>query len=89
LRAQRKSRPRERARTAMRRDRTGEPVDDDQDDNEHRCSRGWLDRDGVQPRPRPVCRPWLAEVPARKPRPDELEALRARWAALVATSRPT
>lgn len=39
------------------RDRTGELIDDDQ--VEHRCDNGWLDRDADQPRPCPVCRPKL------------------------------
>ncbi|OZM84097.1 hypothetical protein [Pseudonocardia sp. MH-G8] len=59
------------------RDRTGEWVDDDQDDV-HVCERGWLDRDEDQPRPCPTCRPWLLERPPRRPTREELDAYGAR-----------
>lgn len=44
-----------------RRDRTGEPLalDDDDQAVAHSCDRGWIDRDADRPRPCLVCRPWL------------------------------
>jgi hypothetical protein len=44
----------------VRRDRTGELVDDDQDQPPHRCKNGWIDRDADHPVPCLTCKPWLA-----------------------------
>lgn len=57
----------------MRRDRTGELVDE-QPSDEHRCRYGWIDRETAHPCP--TCRPWLVERPARPPTDAELHAFR-------------
>lgn len=49
----------------MRRDRTGELVDEDEhqaDEHQlpHRCRNGWIDRDSDHPRPCLTCKPHLA-----------------------------
>lgn len=52
----------------MRRDRTGELVDDDDQadtpastgSTHHHCDRGWLDHDTDLPHPCPTCKPHLA-----------------------------
>jgi len=51
----------------MRHDRTGEPIDDEDqapaehpDATPHTCDNGWIDHDADHPRPYPTCRPHLA-----------------------------
>lgn len=66
----------------MRRDRYGEPLDDnDRQDHDavvvelpHRCDDGWLDRDADHPVPCLRCRPHLAPRP-RLPEPDPARIL--------------
>ncbi len=63
----------------MRRDRTGEPLDDDEPDvpgPRHHCHGGWIDRNADRPIPCPTCRPWAAQ--RRPPTPDEYATARAR-----------
>jgi hypothetical protein len=55
----------------MTRDRTG---DDVPEPGEHRCDRGWIDRDNA--RPCMACRPWLRYH--RPPTRAELAAFEAR-----------
>lgn len=62
----------------MRRDRTGELVDDDEDQAlvEHHCDGGWYGRDSDRPRPCPRCKPHLS-VPRQRataPDPDRIRA---------------
>lgn len=70
-----------------RRDRTGDVVDDGQVlDDGHACIRGWADR--ARAVPCRVCRPWLAERPARPPTAAELDAFQARWPSTIPPRRP-
>lgn len=51
--------------TAMRHDRTGELVEDEDTPvvaQSHRCRGGWIDRDADNPVPCLQCRPWLART---------------------------
>ena len=48
--------------TGQRRDRTGEPIEtDDEDDDQHRCQNGWIDRNADRPVPCPECKPWVVQ----------------------------
>lgn len=65
----------------MPRDRTGEPVEPDDDEPDHRCERGWLPGhtpDDEHPRPCLVCRPWLRD--RKPPTRDELDDYHRRAA---------
>ena len=73
-----------------RRDRTGELVDELLNDGQalddgHDCAVGWTDR--ARAVPCRVCRPWLAERPARPPTAAELDAFRARWPSTIPPRR--
>jgi hypothetical protein len=56
-------------------DRTGEPIEPDEEP-EHRCDHGWIDRDADHPVPCLVCRPHLE--PAERHRRAGIEPERGQ-----------